>query len=168
MDFHDDEGGANRPSYEPWSEARAGEIIAELRSLDGATLPILHALQESFGYVPEDAVPLIAAALNLSRAEVHGVVTFYHDFRREPAGRHVLKICSAEACQAMGCQDLAARAERALGIAMGETSRDGQVTLEPVYCLGLCAVAPSAMIDGRMVGRLDETRLDALVAEVRR
>lgn len=168
MDFDQDAGLCRARGDEPWSEARAREIIEELKGLQGAMLPILHALQEAFGYVPEDAVPLIAQALNLSRAEVHGVVTFYHDFRRKPAGRHVLKLCSAEACQAMGCQDLAARAEKALGIAMGETSRDGSVTLEPVYCLGLCAVAPSAMIDGRLVGRLDEARLDALVAETRR
>lgn len=152
---------------EPWSEQRAGEIIAELKGLDGATLPILHALQEAFGHVPEAAIPLVAEALNLSRAEVYGVATFYHDFRKEPAGRHVLKLCGAEACQAMGADHLAACAEAKLGIRMGETTRDRQVTLEPIYCLGLCAVAPSAMIDGRIVGRLDETRLDALLAEAR-
>ena len=104
----------------------------------------------------------------LSRAEVHGVVTFYHDFRREPAGRHVLKLCRAEACQAAGGDALAARAESRLGIPLGDTTPDGQVTLEPVYCLGLCATAPSAMLDGRVVGRLDADRLDALVAEAQR
>src|SRR5579863_8921311 len=119
-------------------------------------LPILHALQEEFGYIDEAAEPLIAHALNVTRAEVHGVVTFYHDFRRAPAGRHVLKLCRAEACQAAGGDALAARAEMRLGVAMGTTTPDGSVTIEPVYCLGLCATAPSGMIDGRVVGRLDE------------
>jgi formate dehydrogenase subunit gamma len=109
---------------------------------------------------------MIASALSLSRAEVHGVFTFYHDFRHEPAGRHVLKLCRAEACQAAGGDALAARAEAKLGIALGNTT--AEVTLEPIYCLGLCATAPSAMLDGRVVGRLDEARLDALVAEAQR
>jgi formate dehydrogenase subunit gamma len=104
----------------------------------------------------------------VTRAEVHGVVTFYHDFRREPAGRHVLKLCRAEACQAAGGDALAARAEAKLGLALASTSPDGHVTLEPVYCLGLCATAPSAMLDGRVVGRLNDARLDALLAEVER
>jgi len=154
-------------SAEPWSEARAQEIIAGHKDLDGATLPILHALQEAFGFVPEAAVPLVAQALNLSRAEVHGVVTFYHDFRKEPAGKHVLKLCGAEACQSMGGDHLATCAEKKLGVEMGETTGDGQVTLEHIYCLGLCAVAPSGMINGRIVGRLDEKRLDAMLAEAR-
>src|SRR5215813_12710118 len=131
--------------YEPWEAERANAIIAEYRDVDGATLPILHALQETFGHVPEAAIPLVAEALNLSRAEVYGVATFYHDFRRAPAGRHVLKLCRAEACQAAGGDEIAARAEQQLGIAMGRTTADGSVTLEPVYCLGLCATAPSAM-----------------------
>src|SRR5271167_2894238 len=151
--------------YEPWDAARGAEIIAEHAELEGATLVILHALQEAFGYVPEPAIPMVASALNLSRAEVHGVFTFYHDFRREPAGRHVLKLCRAEACQAAGGDPLALRAEARLGVPMGETAADGSVTLEPVYCLGLCALAPSAMLDGRVVARLDETRLDALLVE---
>ena len=151
-----------------WNPEVAQQLIREHMQLDGALLPILHALQEEFGYIDEAAVPLIAEALNLSRAEVHGVVTFYHDFRRAPAGRHVLKLCRAEACQAAGGDALAARACERLGVALGETAADGRVTLEPVYCLGLCAVAPSAMIDGRVVGRLDERRLDALLAEVER
>ena len=131
-------------------------------------LPILHALQEAFGYVPEAATGMVAESLNLSRAEVHGVLTFYHDFRGAPAGRHVLKLCRAEACQAAGGDALVARAEARLGIAMGATALDDSVTLEPVYCLGLCATAPSAMIDGRVIGRLDEQRLDAVLAEARR
>jgi formate dehydrogenase subunit gamma len=155
-------------AYEPWNESRGAEIIAEHDKLEGATLVILHALQEAFGYVPEPAIPMIATALNLSRAEVHGVFTFYNDFRHEPAGRHVLKICRAEACQAAGGDALAARAEAALGISLGSTTSDARVTLEPIYCLGLCATAPSAMLDGRVVGRLDEARIDALVAEAQR
>jgi formate dehydrogenase subunit gamma len=153
---------------EPWNAARGAEIIAEHTHLAGPTLVILHALQEAFGYVPEPAIPMIAAALNLSRAEVHGVFTFYHDFRREPAGRHVLKLCRAEACQAAGGDALAARAEAKLGIALGTTTADELTTLEPVYCLGLCATAPSAMLDGRLVGRLNEARIDALIAEAQR
>jgi formate dehydrogenase subunit gamma len=156
------------PVYEPWNAARGAEIIAGHAHLEGATLVILHALQDSFGYVPEPAIPVIASALNLSRAEVHGVVTFYPDFRREPAGRHVLKLCRAEACQAAGGDALAARAEAKLGIAIGNTTADQRTTLEPIYCLGLCATAPSAMLDGRVVGRLDEARIDALLAEAQR
>src|SRR6202453_4613382 len=156
------------PAYEPWDAARGAGIIAEHTHLEGATLLILHALQEAFGYVAEPAVPMIASALNLSRAEVHGVFTFYHDFRHHPAGRHVLKLCRAEACQAAGGDALAARAETKLGIAIGNTTADMRVTLEPIYCLGLCATAPSAMLDGRVVGRLDEARLDALAAEAQR
>ena len=154
--------------HEPWSAERGAEIIAEHAHLEGATLVILHALQEAFGYVPEPAIPMVASALNLSRAEIHGVFTFYHDFRHQPAGRHVLKLCRAEACQAAGGDALAARAESRLGVTLGNTTPDERVTLEPIYCLGLCATAPSAMLDGRVVGRLDEARLDALVAEAQR
>jgi formate dehydrogenase subunit gamma len=156
------------PVSQTWSADRAGEIISQHRELEGPLLPILHALQDEFGYIDAAAEPLLAEALNLSRAEVHGVVTFYHDFRSIPAGRHVLKLCRAEACQAAGGDALAARAESRLGIAMGATAPDGSVTLEPVYCLGLCATAPSAMVDGRVVGRLDPQRLDAVLAEVQR
>lgn len=149
----------------PWDKEIALERIREHLDREGPLLPILHALQGEFGYIEEAAEPLIAEALNITRAEVHGVVTFYHDFRREPAGRHVLKLCRAEACQAAGGDSLALRAEARLGVPMGETAADGSVTLEPVYCLGLCALAPSAMLDGRVVARLDETRLDALLTE---
>jgi formate dehydrogenase subunit gamma len=154
--------------YEPWDETRGAEIIAGLAHVEGGTIVMLHALQEAFGYVPEAAVPMIAQARNLSRAEVHGVFTFYHDFRHEPAGKHVLKLCRAEACQAAGGDALVARAESKLGIKIGNTTPDQRVTLEPIYCLGLCATAPSAMLDGRIVGRLDEKRIDALVAEAQR
>jgi formate dehydrogenase subunit gamma len=153
------------PRYEPWNADRASEIIARLKHMQGAALPILHALQETFGCVPEAAVPLVAEALNLSRAEVHGTVTFYHDFRKEPPGRRVLKLCRAESCQAAGGDALAARAEQKLGVAMGETTLDARVTLEPVYCLGLCHSSPAAMLDKHVYGMLDEAKLDALVKE---
>jgi formate dehydrogenase subunit gamma len=162
------ERGEHVPSYEPWSAERTAQIIDEQKGLEGPLLPILHALQDTFGYIDKAAEPMIAEALNISRAEVHGVFTFYHDFRSEPAGRHVLKLCRAEACQAAGGDALAARAEARLGITLGGTTADGRVTLEPIYCLGLCSVSPSAMIDGRIVGRLDEKKLDALVAETDR
>ena len=113
-------------------------------------------------------LPVIAEALNISRAEVHGVVTFYHDYRAHPAGRHVLKLCRAEACQSMGGDALAARIQQLLGIGFARDRQDGAVTLEPVYCLGLCACAPSAMLDGEVIGRLDADKLDEIVAEVRR
>ena len=147
------------------AEETARTIAAERGNRPDELLEMLHDVQSAFGYVPEAVVPALAHALNLSRAEVHGVVTFYHDFRSKPAGRHVLKLCRAEACQSMGCESLVERAESRLGIACGETSADGRVTLEPIYCLGLCATAPSAMMDGRIVGRLTPERLDALLKE---
>jgi len=146
-------------------EDTARTIAAEYGNRPDALIEILHAVQAALGYVPEAVVPVLADALNLSRAEVHGVVTFYHDFRREPAGRHVLKMCRAEACQAMGGEALVARAEDRLGIACGSTSADGRITLEPIYCLGLCATAPSAMLDGQLVGRLTVPKLDALLKD---
>ncbi|MGP2490963.1 formate dehydrogenase subunit gamma [Mesorhizobium sp. PUT5] len=146
---------------------RTASIVQEFQTLEGPLLPILHGIQEEFGYVPQEALPVIASALNLSRAEVHGVVSFYHDFRREPAGRHVLKLCQAESCQAMGSDAVAARIKQLLGIDFHETTPDGAVTLEPVYCLGLCACSPSAMLDGEVIGRLDAERIDEIVAEVR-
>lgn len=152
-------------AYEAWSADTAANIIRSHEGREGALLPILHDIQEAFGYVPEPAEPMIAEALSLSRAEVHGVVTFYHDFRRELPGKHVLKLCRAEACQAMGCERLVERAEDRLGVECGNTSADGRVTLEAVYCLGLCASGPSAMLDGRVVARLDNTRLDQLLKE---
>ena len=151
-----------------WDPDLAAEIAARHAGQEGALLPLLHALQHTFGHIPDAAAPIAAQALNLTRAEVHGVLTFYHDFRREPAGRRVLKLCRAEACQAAGGDALAARAEARLGVAIGNTTADDRVTFEPIYCLGLCATAPSAMLDGRLVGRLDEKRLDALVAEAQR
>lgn len=135
---------------------RIAEILDAHRGLEGPLLPILHAIQEAFGYVPDSAVPQIAKALMLSKAEVHGVISFYHDFREKPAGRHVLKLCRAEACQTVGADAVADRIKTALGIDWHETTADGRVTLEPVFCLGLCACGPAAMLDGRLVGRCDE------------
>ena len=142
-------------------------IIDDLKRLEGPLLPILHGIQHEFGYVPQETVPVIAEALNLSRAEVHGVVTFYHDYRSHPAGRHVLKLCQAEACQSMGSDAVAARVKQLLGIDFHETTKDGAVTLEPVYCLGLCACSPSAMLDGEVIGRLDADSIDEIVEAVR-
>lgn len=145
---------------------RTAEIVDSLKGLDGPLLPILHGVQDEFGHVPQDALPVIAEALNLSRAEVHGVVTFYHDYRREPAGRHVVKLCRAEACQAMGGDAFAAKLKQLLGIGFHETSANGAVTLEPVYCLGLCACAPAAMVDGEVIGRLDADAIKEIAAQV--
>lgn len=150
----------------PFDPEVARDVIAGLKHLPGATLPILHALQDRFGYVDAAAVPLIADALNLSRAEIHGVVTFYHHFRDEPAGTHVIQLCRAEACQSMGCRDLERHAEARLGVAMGGTRPDGKATLEAVYCLGNCALSPAVMIDGELHGRVDAARFDELMADL--
>lgn len=148
-------------------EARTAALVAELRDLEGPLLPILHGIQDEFGYVPQESLPVIAEALNISRAEVHGVATFYHDYRARPAGRHVLKLCQAEACQSMGSDAIAAQVRQRLGIGFHETAQDGSVTLEPVYCLGLCACAPSAMLDGEVIGRLDADAIEEIVEAVR-
>ena len=151
----------------PAQTAVVQDILAAHSGMEGPLLPILHAVQAEFGHVPQEALPVIAKALNLSRAEVHGVMSFYHDFREEPAGRHVVKLCRAEACQAMGADRVAAHAQKVLGVDWHGTTVDGAVTLEPIFCLGLCACAPAAMVDGRVVGRVNEARLDALLAGVR-
>jgi formate dehydrogenase subunit gamma len=142
------------------------QLIQAFAGRRGALLPLLHEVQEALGHVPDAAVPAIASGLNLTRAEVHGVVTFYHDFRRAPPPRHVVKLCRAEACQARGGRSVEAAAAKRLGVAMGEARSDGQAALEPVYCLGLCAVGPSALVDGRPVARLDEARIDAIAREI--
>jgi formate dehydrogenase subunit gamma len=134
-------------------QTRLREIIAERLSLEGPLLPILHAVQHEWGHVPESAVPVIAEALNLGRAEVHGVVSFYHDFRASPAGRTVVKLCAAEACQAQGGRALATAALKAFGLETYGTTPDGRVTVEPIYCLGLCASGPAAMVGDRLLGR---------------
>lgn len=142
------------------------EIINNYKHLEGPLLPILHAVQADYGYVPPQCLSVIAHGLNISRAEVHGVVSFYHDFRSSPAGRHRIKLCRAEACQAMGGDQLAMVAKQLFGLDWHQTSASGAVTLEPVYCLGLCACAPAAMVDDRLIGRLDEAGLQALAAEL--
>jgi formate dehydrogenase subunit gamma len=147
--------------------ARATSIVDGMKKLEGPLLLILHEIQNEFGYVPQEALPVIASGLNLSRAEVYGVASFYHDYRDRPAGRHVLKVCRAESCQAMGGDEMADRLRDVLGVDWHGTSKDGAVTLEPVYCLGLCACSPSAMLDGEVFGRLDEERIGEIVAEVR-
>lgn len=142
-------------------------IVGRLKPLEGPLLPILHDVQKEFGYVPKAALPVIASGLNLSRAEVHGVVSFYHDYREEPAGRHVIKMCRAEACQSMGGDELGERLLALLGVDWHETSADGAATIEPVYCLGLCACAPAAMVDGQVIGRLDEKMVTELARAVK-
>ena len=137
--------------------------IAEKRTLPGALLPVLHAIQDALGFIPPDAVPRIAGALNLSQADVHGVISFYHDFRSAPPGRHVLKLCRAEACQSMGSEALEVRLKRRLGIDWGGTTPDGALTIEPVYCLGNCALSPAVMLDGKLRGRITSDALDRIV-----
>src|SRR5271165_1719833 len=151
--------------HEGWSAERARAVIDSHAGEDGAMLPVLHDLQAMFGYIPHEAVPLVADALNVSRAEVRGVVSFYHDFRDHPPGRHVLRLCRAEACQSVGADAVAAYARDCLGVDWHGTTPDGAVTLDPVFCLGLCAIGPAGMIDGRPLGRLDAAGVDAALAD---
>jgi formate dehydrogenase subunit gamma len=147
------------------TQAMADEIarlVARHEDRRGPLLPLLHDVQDALGYIPDAAVPLIADGLNLTRAEVHGVVTFYHDFRRAPPAAHVLRLCRAEACQARGGAAVQAAAAERLGVAMGEERADGQAALEPAYCLGLCAIGPSALADGAPIARLTAERIDAI------
>lgn len=150
----------------PSPDALVRDAVARCGVAPGALLPLLHAVQDAAGYVPAETVPLIADALNLSRAEIHGVVTYYPHFRDRPPGRHLVQICRAEACQARGAETLAAQAERALGCAMHDTRADGAVTLEPIYCLGLCACGPAAMIDGEPRARLSAETFEQIAAEM--
>jgi formate dehydrogenase subunit gamma len=138
------------------------------KSKPGALLPILHAIQDDIGHIPEDAVPVIASELNLSRAEVHGVISFYHYFRHTPPGRHTVQICQAESCQAMGSAKLTAYAKDLLGIDFHQTTNDEAFSLEPVYCLGNCACSPSVMIDNEVYGRVSNERLAALLDHARK
>ncbi len=140
----------------------AAEVCAAHGNRPDRLIEIFHGIQARLGCVPADALQPVAAALNLSRAEVYGVFTFYHDFRAEPPGRHIVKLCRAEACQSVGCEALAAHAERALGTKFGTTTPDGRVTLEAVYCLGDCALGPAALIDGNLHGLLDNNKLRKL------
>ncbi|MCR9284315.1 MAG: formate dehydrogenase subunit gamma [Rhodobacteraceae bacterium] len=149
---------------EPTAE-QISAVMEDFITLEGPLLPMLHGLQAEFGYVPQAAVELIAEALNLSKAEVHGVISFYHDFRKAPAGCHVVKICRAEACQAVGGEALGEAVLAKLGLDWHGTTRNGAVTLEPVYCLGLCACAPAAMVDGKVIGRVTEDRMTRILQE---
>jgi formate dehydrogenase subunit gamma len=142
-------------------------IVDSRRALPGALLPILHAIQDEIGWLPDEAVPAIAAALRLSRAEVHGVISFYPHFRTRPAGRHIVQICRAESCRAMGAVALEAHATASLGVDLHHTTSDGAVTLEPVYCLGNCACSPAIRVDDEIVGRVDAARFDAAIAGLR-
>ena len=146
--------------------SRAIGIIDQLRGKEGPLLPILHELQGEFGYVPPETLPLIAQALNISRAEVHGVFTFYHDYRDHPSGRHVLKLCRAEACQSVNGERLARQFLDRFGVEWGGTTPDGRLTIEATYCLGLCASGPSAMLDGEVIGRLTKDSIDDIAREV--
>ena len=150
-----------------WDAGVAATIIASHAGQEGAALPILHALQSAFGYVPKQSQAMIADALNVSRAEIHGVVSFYHDFKAAPPGRHVLKICRAEACQSVGGVALAERFLQQARVGWGGTTADGGLTIEPVYCLGLCACGPAALLDGEPVGRLDDAVLAGIVEAAR-
>jgi formate dehydrogenase subunit gamma len=146
------------------AEVAALAVCARHGNKPSELMEILHELQHQVGYIPEPVLPVIARALNLSRAEVHGVVTFYHDFRREPPGRHVIKICRAEACQAMGTEQLCQHAERKLGAPLGTTSKDGAYSVEAVYCLGNCALSPAILIGDKLYGKVDPKRFDDIVA----
>ena len=150
-----------------WDRDKVLGIINTLKDMPGALMPILHGIQDSIGYVPDDAVPLMAEALNLSRAEVHGTITFYHHFRTTPPGRHKLEICRGEACQAVGANALVAHAKKTLGVDFHETTADGAVSLEQVFCLGNCACSPSIMVDGEVVGEVSADNLDAIVDSLR-
>ncbi len=152
------------------TEAQRVQVLAvceQLQTMPGALLPILHGIQDALGFVPKDAVPLIAQALNLSRAEVHGVLSFYHGFRQQAPGRQVVQLCRAEACQAVGARELEAHAKQRLGIDFHQTTADGALTLEPVYCLGNCALGPSLMIGESLRGRVTPQRFDQLMQQAR-
>jgi formate dehydrogenase subunit gamma len=151
-------------SQERTPEQRVRSIVADHRGTRGALLPVLHAVKEELGYVDPAVIPVLATELNLSRADVYGVITFYEDFRQSPPGRTTVRVCRAEACQAVGAVALADRAKERLGVSFGETSPDGAVTLDQVFCFGNCATGPAVEIDGRLHGRVTPERLDALLA----
>ena len=152
-------------TLQPPERALVRRILTEHKARPGPLLEVLHAIQAELGFIPAGAVPVVAEGLNLSRAEVHGVVTFYHYFRRTRPGTHTVRLCQAESCQAMGAEGLTAHARQRLGVNFHETTADGRFTLEPVYCLGNCACSPAAMIDGQLYGRVTPARFDALIAQ---
>lgn len=154
-------------SAQAWDKDQVRNIVSGLKDKPGALLPVLHGIQDALGYVPADAVPIIAGELNLSRAEVHGVISFYHYFRDTPPGKHTIQLCRAESCQSMNAAALEAHAKARLGIDFHETTADGAISLEPVYCLGNCACSPAIMVDHDVYGRMTADRFDAIVASLR-
>ncbi len=169
LEFFENEGLFSMSvAAKAWDADRALTRIRELEHLPGALLPILHALQDEFGYIDSAAVPIVADVLNLSRAEVHGVISFYHDFRHSPPGRHILRICRAEACQSMGCEALVEHVEKRLGVKVGETTHDRSFTIQPIYCLGNCALSPAVMLDDKLYGRVSPEVADFLIEDLRR
>ena len=148
------------------TDSAVTQTLERLGQLPGALLPVLHDVQHRLGFIPADSVPAIATALNLSRAEVHGVISFYHHFRSEPAGQHVVQVCRAEACQAVGARSLEAHVETSLGVKIGETTADGNITLEPVYCLGNCACGPSVQVGDEVYARVNPERFDELMTDL--
>lgn len=154
---------ASSKTPQEWTPELIQQEVDRLKDKPGAMLPILHAIQDRFGYVPEAAVPIIAEALRQTRAEVHGIISFYHHFRTHPVGSHVVHVCRAEACQAMGSRDLEAHVKDKLGVDYHQTSRDNEFTLEPVYCLGNCACGPSIRVDDSIHGRMTAEKFDRLV-----
>ncbi|WP_236635866.1 formate dehydrogenase subunit gamma [Paracoccus aminophilus] len=154
-------------AFDKDAEEHLNKIIARHVDREGPLLPILHDIQADWGMIPEAAQPILAQALNVTRAEIYGVVSFYHDFRDHPSAPHVLRLCRAESCQSMGADELADQICKALGISWHETTADGKLTLEPVFCLGLCACAPSAELDGKLIGRASKGKIERLVAGVR-
>ena len=154
---------AHTEPIDPHAREQIDLALAQYQSQPGPLLQVLHAIQDRLHYIPDAAIPIIAAALNLSRADVHGVVTFYHHFRRHPPGAHVIQICQAESCQAMQAEALTKHARRRLGIAFHQTTSDGRFTLEPVYCLGNCACSPAVMVDGELRGRVTPKSFDELI-----
>ena len=154
-------------SQSDWDKNAVTQVIDSLKDKPGAMLPILHGIQDILGYIPKGSVPLIASALNVSRAEVHGVITFYHYFRESPPGKHTIHVCRAESCQSMNGSELEAHAKAKLGIGYHETTEDGNFSLEPVYCLGNCGWSPAVSIDGEVYGRVTPERFDEILDEVR-
>ena len=148
------------------TQGAVSTLVEQYKDLPGAMLPLLHAIQAELGYVPDSAVPVIAKGLNLSRAEVHGVISFYHDFKTHPVGKHSVQICRAEACQSMGSRQLEAHAKALLGVDYHETTADGNITLEPVYCLGNCACSPSIRIDDDIHARVSPERFEQLISQL--
>lgn len=152
----------------PWDTESARARVRELENLPGAMLPILHALQDEFGYIDEQAVPIIADALNVSEADVTGVIGFYYDFRRTPPAKHVFNMCRAEACQSMGCDRVIRHVEGRLGAKLGQTTEDGSFSLGAVFCLGNCALSPAVMLDGKLYGRVSTEVADFLIDSAQR